>query len=184
MSIALDKIKDIVREGLNKSLDRLNKVSSAKWNVAGVEFSLKKAEYDAVCIYLTAKYENEVISFAMFVDTKDVKDISRIMVGYAFNDYYKLNMAEEVLLLELGNIILNSILSEMSNKIRNAIIPQVPKIIQSDKLFLLENISNILEENQGKTVINSNISLNAGDKKINFEVFSFLSTAFLNKLCE
>ena len=55
--------------------------------------------------------------------------ISKCFLGYSFSPSPAMDQASELLLSELGNIILNSFVSAMSNALKTVFLPSVPRYV-------------------------------------------------------
>lgn len=175
MNEKLELLKKIIETGLNKSVERINKISSYKWEIEKISFEIDNIDKETICVYLVAPSFNKV-SFLFFVEKKDCDNIFRSFSGYSFGHTNRITKAEELLISELGNIILNSVLSEIANRIKMTIMPQSPKTINGYKKFLLENISSMIETNINKTIISAVIYIKAS-QDIKLELYFFFENS-------
>lgn len=176
--------KKLSQEAVSSALKRLNRVSSGKWKLSWEENLVVsgRVNYDSVCVYFGAGEGQEAMHFALFFDRKDMGALSRNFIGYSFFVSEKMTKTEEMLVSELGNIILNSLVNVIGNKLGRPFIPSVPKIIQAEKEFALEVISAELPENRGKTELSEIISIECGGKEAVCEIFSFIPENMLATL--
>jgi len=181
MNLEMESIKNIISKGLNKSIDKMNRISSFKWELENIKFEVSKDNNDCVAIYLLSKDFNK-IAFVLFIKKEDANKIFKIFSGYYpdLSDSYK--NSYEIILREVGNIILNSVLGEFANLMRIAIIPDLPKVISGEKFFILENISRIIEENILKIPISSVIKVKGRDKIMDMELFFFVDNEIIRKI--
>lgn len=173
--------KKLSQEAIGSALERLNRISCGKWKLSWEEnlIASGSVNYDSVCVYFGAGAVEEAMHFALFFDRKDMGMLSRNFIGYSFFVSEKMTKTEEMLVSELGNIILNSMVNAVGNRLGRTFIPSVPKIIQAEKEFALEVISRGLPENRGKTELPGNISIECGGKDAVCEIFSFIPDKIL-----
>lgn len=181
MNEKVEKVKKIIASGLLRSCERLNKISVFKWDIKDVRFEIYNQDYESLCVYLIAK-DFDRVCFLLFIDKKEAKDIFRVFSGYFLSDSLDFKKSYEILISELGNIVLNSVLSELANTLNTSIIPDIPRTINGSKMFLLENISLMLEENKTRVPFSSRVIASAGDNMISMEVYFFIDNNLLKKL--
>ena len=141
-------LERIVMASLEKCVSKLSRVSAGKWNVGAVRVSCGSRE-EAVkepaagpagtgaAVYFEVRGEYPFTSMVVF-RPDDIDTISRGFLGFSFSKLPNLNQAQEMLLSELGNILLNALISSLSNTLRRSFLPSAPKCIQGETPFLLE----------------------------------------------
>lgn len=144
-----DKINDLLKRlavsSLETCLARLSSVSAGTWSVvsAGVrretlQAALKRHPFksgEAVAVYFSVAGEHPMLSL-MLIEPDELECVSRCFLGYAFPGIPGIKLPEEVMLLELGNILLNSVISALSNGLKKVMMPDVPRYKQGDALGL------------------------------------------------
>lgn len=171
---------EISQRAFDRAIERINKVSASKWDIC---YDVEPDDnYDAICCYFQVKDPEREMSFAMFFRRDDLPHISKAFVGYGFFLSQKISRSEELLVEELSNIILNSIVSEISNILKEKIIPIGPKTVHAPKDTAMEVLSSALPENKSKVSLRSLIGFNFGDKKVSCEVYSFMPEVLASKL--
>ncbi|HAT72624.1 MAG TPA: hypothetical protein DCS63_07395 [Elusimicrobia bacterium] len=133
--------------GLEKCVAKLSRISAGEWSVADVRVSCRSMEeaifdHSAVrgtgaAVYFEVKGEFPFTSMVVF-RPGDIDTISRGFMGFSFSRMPNLNQAQELLLSELGNIILNGLISSLSNALKRSFLPTAPKCVQGETRFLLE----------------------------------------------
>jgi len=163
-------------KAIDSALLKLNRISAGKWAVdeTAVLSAPSPEDYDAVCVYFEVKKDDEPMNFALFFDRKDVGFISKCFIGYHFFVSEKMDGTEELLISELGNILLNSIISALCNSMKIRLIPSIPRTIQAEKSFALETFSQGLPENRGKKKMSVKIKIKCDGRETFCEVFSFV----------
>ena len=177
----IDFLKNAVYDGLLKSTERLNKVSLFRWKVEEVRFELPKKDFESVCVYLVSRNFNR-FAFLLFIRKEDANKVFKIFSGYYLAASSEFKKSYELLISEIGNIILNSVLSEMANRLGRAIMPDVPIVINGDKKFILENISQMIEENKSKNPVSSTVLVEGGEDKIEMELYFFVENDIIERL--
>ena len=141
-------LERIVMASLEKCVSKLSRVSAGKWNVGAARVSCGSME-EAVkehasgpagtgaAVYFEVRGEYPFTSMVVF-RPDDIDTISRGFLGFSFSKLPNLNQAQEMLLSELGNILLNALISSLSNTLRRSFLPSAPKCIQGETPFLLE----------------------------------------------
>ncbi len=173
----------ISKKAFERALERINKVSSYKWDISS-NIKSSDNDYDAICCYFQVKDPEREMSFAMFFKREDLPIISKAFVGYGFFISQKVSRAEELLVEELSNIILNSIISEVSNILKEKIIPIGPKTVHAPKDTAMEVLSSALPENKSKVSLKTFIGFDCGGKDISCEIYSFMPEVLASKLAD
>ncbi len=143
----------IVASGLQKCVDRLSRVSAGTWEIAGAEVSMgtlseaitrhASDDGDSSAVYFDVKGELPFIAIMIF-DPRDAERISKCLLGHYFFVSPTLSRTGELLLAELGNILLNSFVGALSNALKRIFMPSAPRCLKGGPQYLLEamDISN------------------------------------------
>ena len=141
-------LERIVVASLEKCVAKLSRVSAGKWNVAAVQVACRSVE-EAVkehssgpggtvaAVYFEVRGEYPFTSMVIF-RPDDIETLSRGFLGFSFSKLPNLNQAQELLLSELGNIVVNALISSLSNTLKRSFLPSAPKCVQGEPRFLLE----------------------------------------------
>lgn len=140
-------LESIALISLEKCAVKLSRISAGKWSVSDVKVSSRSME-ETIKDHATSRGPGAAVYFeitgeypftAMIVfRPEDIDIISRGFLGFSFSKLPSLSQAQELLLSELGNIILNTIVSSLSNSLKRAFLPSAPKCVQGEPRFLLE----------------------------------------------
>ncbi len=140
-------LKGIAAASLEKCVLKLSRISAGKWSVAAVRVSMRSMEEaikehsvaggNGAAVYFQVSGESPFTCMIVF-RPEDIEVISRGFLGFSFSKLPGLNQAQELLLSELGNIILNSLISSLSNTLKRSFLPSVPKCVQGEPQYLLE----------------------------------------------
>ncbi|OGS11378.1 MAG: hypothetical protein A2234_00270 [Elusimicrobia bacterium RIFOXYA2_FULL_58_8] len=161
-------LEDLARASMEKCMARLSRVSAGKWGVAGISVT-KRSMAEVVrhyagtgrtgtAVYFEVTGEYPFSSMVIF-RPEDTEIISRGFLGFSFSRLPGLNQAQELLLSELGNIILNAFISSLSNELKRSFLPSAPKCVNGEARFLLEALWSPLGAEQAHSVVTITLDL-------------------------
>ncbi|MDO8806567.1 MAG: hypothetical protein Q7R35_19310 [Elusimicrobiota bacterium] len=169
---------------LEKCVAKLSRVSAGKWSVAAAHVSCRSME-EAVkehssgpggtgaAVYFEVRGEYPFTSMVVF-RPDDIDTISRGFLGFSFSKLPNFNQAQELLLSELGNIILNALISSLSNALKRSFLPSAPKCLQGEKPFLLEALWASLGRAGRYSLVTVMLDLKCGNKVTRSEVIAVI----------
>lgn len=175
-------LENIAAAGLRKCVDKLSKISAGHWSLADVSVSWgtfneimlkRRSAAGGVAVYFEISGEYPFAVMIIF-QTKDVEFISKCFLGFAFPRMAEINQAEELLLSELANIILNSLVGALFNSLKRSFIPSAPKCIKGEPLFLLEALWTMLDKKQKYSLVSMNINLQCDNAVTRAEVIGII----------
>lgn len=175
-------LENIAAAGLKKCMDKLSKISAGHWSLADTSVSWgtlneimlkRRSAAGGAAVYFEISGECPFTVMVIF-QAKDVKLISKCFLGFAFPRMAEINQAEELLLSELGNIILNSFVGSLSNALKRSFIPSVPKCLTGEPLFLLEALWTMLDKKQKYKLVSIDINLQCDDTITRAEVIGVI----------
>jgi len=159
---------------LQKCTEKLSRVSAGVWKVAGADASMgtldeamKRHSADdgeSAAVYFDVKGELPFIAILLF-DPRDMERISKCFLGYSFSPSPVMGQAGELLLSELGNIILNSFVSALSNALKMVFMPSVPRYVHGVPRHLLEAMGVSMDLKQSYRSICVKLDINC-DKSV------------------
>ncbi len=162
-------LESIAAASLERCAERLSRISSGKWTVAGVRVShgdmeeiVKKHTVPGATgfgVYFSVAGDYPFTSLVIF-RPGDIDVISYCFLG--MSKLPGLSQAQELLFSELGNIILNSVISALSNKLKRGFLPSTPKCLQGEPRFLLEALCETLESGQRYSMAGMTLDLRCG----------------------
>ncbi|OGR52903.1 MAG: hypothetical protein A2049_07310 [Elusimicrobia bacterium GWA2_62_23] len=154
-------LERIALAGLEKCVAKLSRISAGRWSVADVKVSYRSMQEaindhaasrgTGAAAYFEVKGEFPFTSMIIF-RPQDIEIISKGFMGFSFSKMPSLNQAQELLLSELGNIILNSLVSSLSNALKKSFLPTAPKCVQGETQFLLEALWTAVDRGPHKLV--------------------------------
>ncbi len=155
-------LEKIAGASMEKCMANLSRVSAGKWHVGGVNVSRRSmeesihghAEADRVmaAVYFQVKGEYPFTSMVIF-RPEDVELLSRGFLGFSFSKLPGLTQAQELLISELGNVILNSFISALSNALHRSFLPSAPKYVNGATQFLLEALWATIDGEQPHSLV-------------------------------
>ena len=180
---ACQMLERIAVSSLEKCAAKLTRISAGTWSVAGARVVWRSMEEAVIergkggageAVYFEVKGEHPFTSMAVF-SPADIEAISHGFLGFSFSKLTKLNKAQELLLSELGNIILNSFISAFSNALNRSFLPSAPKSVRGEAKALLEALWTSFEPNRRQGLVTVTMDLRCQDKVTRVEVISVLS---------
>lgn len=135
---------------LKKCLARLSGVSAGTWELSGmsaargtIEDAMKRHDFvnpAASAVYFNLRGELPLTAIMLF-DPADMECISKCFMGYSFPRGAATTPTEEVMLLELGNIVLNSLINSAMNALKLSLMPSVPAYLEGDFRDLVNGLA-------------------------------------------
>jgi hypothetical protein len=137
----------IAAAGMEKCLAKLARVSPGRWSAGAV--SARRCNMDEAA---RALQEGDS-GAAVFIDVSspactfpamvlfrpaDIDTIARGFLGFSYERIGRFGQAREVLLSELGNIVLNSFVGALADRVGGAFMPSPPRFVTGEPGFLLE----------------------------------------------
>jgi len=179
-------LERIAVTSLERCVAKLSRISAGKWSVADAEVSCRTME-EAIrdhagtrgagaAVYFEVRGEFPFTSMVVF-RPDDIEIISRGFLGFSFSKLPGLNQAQELLLSELGNIILNSFISSLSNTLKRSFLPSAPKCVQGEPQFLLEALWTATDNGKRLNLITVTLDLQCDNSVTRSEVIAIIPGA-------
>lgn len=157
---------------LERCLVKLAKVSAASWQLsgtAGATATLSEAigQYDfkdrhAAAVHVDVKGGGIMTTLMMF-DTEDMDSISKCFLGYSFPRGKGVSQPDEVMLLELANIVLNSLCNSVMNALQASLIPSVPRYAGGDRAGLAAALGASTGQEQKFRTVAAGLAMQSGN---------------------
>jgi chemotaxis protein CheY-P-specific phosphatase CheC len=170
---------------LKKCVEKLTRVSAGAWSVACADMSmgtldetvkrhaLEDGEGDATAVYFEVKGELPFIAIILF-NQCDINVITKCMLGYSFSPLPAVTQTGELLLSELGNIILNSFVSALSNALNQVFVPTAPRCLKGEPRYLLEAMGVAREIKQRYRIVSIKLDIQCGKSSTKSEVLGLI----------
>ena len=175
-------LERLTASSLEKCLAKLTKVSAGTWRIIDIkaccetpEDALRRHNFKspAAAVYSYIKGDFPFASMMLF-DPDDIECISRCFLGYYFSGAPGLTRSEELMLLELGNIILNSIVGAVSDGFNKFLTPSIPQCIQGDSRRIVKELGAIMDLKQSFRIITFILAIQCDNRVSRSEVFGLI----------
>lgn len=177
-------LEKIAAESLEKCVARLTRVSTAEWNVAdsvvswrsraeAVKEHEESGSEEGAAAYFDVAGKHKFASLVVFRPS-DIGLLSKGFLGFSFSRLSGLSQAQELLLSELGNIIVNSLVSSVSAALGSTFIPSVPKCVRGEIPFLLEALWASSDSAGKHTLVTVILNLRCCDNVARVEVITLI----------
>ncbi|MCX5793272.1 MAG: hypothetical protein NTY45_13820 [Elusimicrobia bacterium] len=176
---------------LERCLVKLSKVSAGTWQLVDTECSTGTLA-DAILQYdfknrSAAGVSIEVkgaFSFAtlMLFDPEEMDCISKCFLGYSFPRTKSVSQSDEMMLLELGNIILNALTNSVMNALGTGFIPSVPRYVAGDSRGIEEGLGGVMDLKRDFRTVQVTLAMRSGENVSRCKVFAFLPEELAREL--
>lgn len=177
-------LERIAVASLEKCVSKLSRISAGTWSVAAAQVSCRSMEEaikehssgpggTGAAVYFEMRGDYPFTSMVIF-RPDDIETLSRGFLGFSFSKLPNLNQAQELLLSELGNIIVNALISSLSNTLRRSFLPSAPKCVQGEPRFLLEALWASLGQSARNSLVTVTLDLQCDNKVTRSEVIAII----------
>lgn len=181
-SVSTGILEQLAASSLENCLLRLSKASAGSWRVLDIKVSpgtLQDAvrqhdfTHPAAAVYFNLNAGSPLTALMLF-DPADSECISKCFTGRSLAAGSHTPPAEEVMLLELGNIVLNSLANSVLNAFKKSAMPAVPQFIAGDAARLLGGLEAAADLKREFLVVKGALALRCGETGTICEVFVLL----------
>lgn len=158
----------IIISSMDKCISKLSKISQGRWSISRTKISWNNLdeimnsyvprEGTGVGVYFQIAGDYPWTAMIIF-QPEDVEIISKFFFGDYYTRLSHLNHAQELILAEFGNVILNSFVGSLSNILEKAFIPSVPKCIQGKTDYLIEALEIIIQDLPRQKIVTIELEL-------------------------
>ena len=176
-------LERLAAASLETCLHRISAVSSGTWRLSGVSVSRGTLEdavsrhtfksRDAAAVYIHVKSGLPFTSL-MFFDTADIPHISKCFLETSLAATAGIEQFDEVMLLELGNIILNSVINYLQNALRKSAIPSVPMLLKGDPAHITLGLGSYIAPGRSFRIITGAVTVRGHTRVSGGEVLAIL----------
>ena len=168
--------------GLERCLARLSRASAAAWKLTGSEIfrgTLSEAvrrhgpKEPAAAVYFNVQGEFPFTSL-MFFDLADTEHLSKCFMGESFSPAARPGITGEVVFLELGNIVLNSLMNALLNVLKKNTIPGLPRYVDGDMPRILAGLGSVLDLGREFRIFKATLTISRGERSGKSEVFAMI----------
>lgn len=163
-------------------LQRISRASAGTWQVLDTKISygtfedaLRQHDFKkpAAAVYVGLKGRSPLTAMMLF-DPAEVDCVSKCYTGQSFHKAGALTPADEMLLVELGNMVLNALLSALLNALKKSFMPAVPRFAQGNLPELAQELLNAAGIKTSFRIIAVTLGMKSGDCSARSEVFALI----------
>ena len=175
--------ENIVIAGLEKCVEKLSEISAGRWSLADVKVSrgaLSEISLDrslpqggGEAVYFEVSGSRPFAAMVIF-QPADIEVISKCFLGLALPRMAEIDQAGELLLSELGNVIVNAVIGSLSNALKRSFIPSGPRSLKGERQVLLKSLAAVLDKKQKHSLISIMVNLQCGHGVTRAEVVSII----------
>jgi len=175
-------LEQLAAASLEKCLLRLSRVSAGTWQVLDIKVSpstigdaIKQHDFknQAAAVYFTLRAGAELTALMLF-NPADMECISKGFTGHSFPRGQHTTPAEEIILLELGNIVLNAPVNAVLNALKKSAMPAVPQFIEGDAASLIAGLGAVADLKRSFRVIKATLVIRCDKCETSSEVFTMI----------
>lgn len=158
-------LDEVAQRGLEKCLARISGISSGKWRAAmvstyaGTPRAVISRYACGGCEAVFLNFKDAPIPAIMIADPQDRECISRGFTGHSFPKSEKTSIAEEIMLAELGNILLNALVNSMLNAAKKSAIPDLPLFLEGGPEKMTSALAGRMQLDKECRVVSAAVSL-------------------------
>lgn len=182
MDLPEEPLKSLSALSVAYCLQRLSRASAGTWQVLDVKVSYGTFEdalkphdfkHDAVAVYMGLRGMSPLTAMMLF-DPDDIACVSKCYTGQSFHKAGKLTPADEMLLVELGNVVINSLISALLNALKKSFMPTVPKFVAGGKAKLAGELLNAVGINTSFRIITVLLGMSATECSAKCEMVALI----------
>ncbi len=176
-------LRQLAASGLKTCLSRLARVSPCTWQVPEISVSVGTLEeavgrHDfrggpAAAVYFTLN-AGQALTALMLFDPADMECLAKGFTGHSFPRGQRTTMAEEVMLLELGNVVLNAMVNPVLNAARKCALPPVPEFAEGDAARLLQALGAAADLKRESLVVKAALVIKCENSGTTCEAFAMV----------
>lgn len=178
----ISALERLAGAGIEKCLDRIARAYSGAWRLSGVSaFSGTMSEAvgrhefkgPAAAVQITVEC-GLPFATALLFNAEDVGHISQCVLGEPFAEARKIDQFEDVMLLEVGSIILNALINSLLNAIKQSAVPSVPALLKGEAGSILQGLGGTGGAAVGSRMIVAGISVELDGRVCRGEAISMI----------
>lgn len=180
---ANERLRELAVSNLERCLTKLSKISAGTWAIAGVDVSWGTMD-DAIrrngsgddpvsAVYFDIKGELSFTSLVIF-EPRDIECVSKCFLGYSFSGSQSLPQSGELLFSELGNIVLNSFISAVSNALKRSFMPSAPRYVHGTRQGLVEALGTLVDAKRSFRTITISLDIKCDGSFTRSEVIGIM----------
>lgn len=180
-----NKLEILALLSLERCLLRLSRISTGSWLVAGVKAYSGSAAgalaaysgKEAGAVYMVM--DSLPMTGVMAADPADIECLSKGFTGHGFPGGARITPAEEIMLTELGNILLNALINGLLNELKITLLPALPRFAAGDAAALTAALG---PAPAAARVIAARLALDCGGSYAEWDLFVLLPEDLARRL--
>lgn len=166
-------LERLASASLEKCLLKISAVSGMAWQLTDINISRGNlghavsrhsfSSQSAAVVYIHVNSEFPFMSLMVF-DQADVGHISKCFLGESLARAGNIEQFNEVMLLELGNIMLNAVINYFQNALRKSAIPSVPMFMTGNSGHIAAGLGAYMDSRQIFRIITAAVSVGSGQR--------------------
>lgn len=176
-------LRRLAVSGLERCLARLSRASAGAWELTGsavfrgtLPVAIGKHDFknnSAAAVYFEVKGEFPFTSMMLF-DPDAAGHLSKCFLDKSFSRASHPEITGEVVLLELGNIILNSLINAVLNFVKRSSIPSLPRYVEGSPLQIIEGVGAEVGLKRNFRIFKATLLTSRGGRAGKSEVFALI----------
>ncbi|OGS12650.1 MAG: hypothetical protein A2234_05535 [Elusimicrobia bacterium RIFOXYA2_FULL_58_8] len=156
---------------LERCLLKISGTSGGGWRLAGISVAsgtlaeaVNRHEFkaaSAAAVYIHVQSGLPFTSVMLF-DPDDIPHIAKCFVGDSLAGAGAIAQFGEVMLLELGNIVLNAVINYLQNVLKKSAIPSVPMFLSGDPSHISGGLGVYMDPRQFFRIVSAEINVSGG----------------------
>ena len=176
-------LRRLAVSGLERCLARLSRASAGTWELTGsvvfrgaLPAAVGRHDFknnSATAVYFEVKGEFPFTSMMLF-DPEDAEHLSKCFLENSFSRAAHPEITGEVILLELGNIVLNSLINSVLNFVKKSSIPLLPRYVQGSPQQIIDGVGAVVGLKRNFRIFKATLLTSRGGRSGKSEVFALI----------
>lgn len=187
-------LTSLALENLQRCALKLSAVSSGKWSITGSNLQLgtldeemkhccMESDVEKAAIYVDIKGDTPFAAFIL-LRSEDMDRVSKSLFRNVLTSAPGPVGMSDLILCELGNILLNSLASALANFFNCIFLPSPPRCLKGAPEFLLEAMDMTLNVRDKFRILTINLEIKCEGELINGELMAFIPDSLAERISE
>ena len=173
----------IAASGLEKCLLKMNRASSGKWELAGARvftgripeaIKLRNPEGGPSSAVQINVDNSPRFAAVLVFGSGDINHISRCFVNDDLSRARGIERFEEVMLVEIGNILLNALINSLLNSLKRSAVPSVPMHVSGGTEAITDGLGAFMDLNLNYRIIALAVNIRRDGHSSRAEILAIL----------
>ncbi|MFH1618708.1 MAG: hypothetical protein ABIG11_02280 [bacterium] len=181
----------ITWKSLSHCLSKLSKMTGSPWLIEAGDMKwlpmpLLVREYSSdeqtgAAVYFDVAGDMPMSLMIVF-HPRDTGIIARCFLGHSYPFLSHLNHLEELVLSELGNIVVNAFVGALANEMDSIMLPSVPRCVQGSRFALVEALQSTVKEPGRYSACKMPLRMESAGGSASSELLALFPASSLEKL--